>query len=329
MTAAFKAIVAEEAKKPAVLKELAPDDLPEGDVLVDVRYSTLNYKDGLAVAAKSPICKSFPMVCGIDLAGVVAESDNPDFPPGTEVIVNGFGLSEKYWGGYSQRQRLRSEWLLKRPEGFTLKETMAIGTAGYTAMLCVMALERHDVTPDKGPVVVTGAGGGVGSVATAVLAKLGYEVIAVTGRAEIHDYLKGLGAASVMDRAALAGDPKPLGREQWAGAVDSVGSKTLANLLSQTRYGGCVAACGLAGGIDLPVTVFPFILRSVTLAGVDSVMAPMDLRRQAWDRLAQDLPREKLLDIVTEEPLERVPELANDILAGRVRGRIVIRVADR
>ena len=329
MTAAFKAIVAEEAKKPAVLKELTPDDLPEGDVLVDVRYSTLNYKDGLAVAAKSPICKSFPMVCGIDLAGVVAESDNPDFPPGTEVIVNGFGLSEKYWGGYSQRQRLRSEWLLKRPEGFTLKETMAIGTAGYTAMLCVMALERHDVTPDKGPVVVTGAGGGVGSVATAVLAKLGYEVIAVTGRAEIHDYLKGLGAASVMDRAALAGDPKPLGREQWAGAVDSVGSKTLANLLSQTRYGGCVAACGLAGGIDLPVTVFPFILRSVTLAGVDSVMAPMDLRRQAWDRLARDLPREKLLDIVTEEPLERVPELANDILAGRVRGRIVIRVADR
>ncbi len=329
MTAAFKAIVAEEAKKPAVLKELTPDDLPEGDVLVDVRYSTLNYKDGLAVAAKSPICKSFPMVCGIDLAGVVAESDNPDFPPGTEVIVNGFGLSEKYWGGYSQRQRLRSEWLLKRPEGFTLKETMAIGTAGYTAMLCVMALERHDVTPDKGPVVVTGAGGGVGSVATAVLAKLGYEVIAVTGRAEIHDYLKGLGAASVMDRATLAGDPKPLGREQWAGAVDSVGSKTLANLLSQTRYGGCVAACGLAGGIDLPVTVFPFILRSVTLAGVDSVMAPMDLRRQAWDRLARDLPREKLLDIVTEEPLERVPELANDILAGRVRGRIVIRVADR
>ncbi len=329
MTAAFKAIVAEEAKKPAVLKELTLDDLPEGDVLVDVWYSTLNYKDGLAVAAKSPICKSFPMVCGIDLAGVVAESDNPDFPPGTEVIVNGFGLSEKYWGGYSQRQRLRSEWLLKRPEGFTLKETMAIGTAGYTAMLCVMALERHDVTPDKGPVVVTGAGGGVGSVATAVLAKLGYEVIAVTGRAEIHDYLKGLGAASVMDRAELAGDPKPLGREQWAGAVDSVGSKTLANLLSQTRYGGCVAACGLAGGIDLPVTVFPFILRSVTLAGVDSVMAPMDLRRQAWDRLAQDLPREKLLDIVTEEPLERVPELANDILAGRVRGRVVIRVADR
>lgn len=328
MTTAFKAIVAEEAKKPAVLKELTLEDLPEGDVLVDVQYSTLNYKDGLAVAAKSPICKSFPMVCGIDLAGVVAESDNPDFPVGTEVIVNGFGLSEKYWGGYSQRQRLKSEWLLKKPEGFTLKETMAIGTAGYTAMLCVLALERHDVTPDKGPVVVTGAGGGVGSVATAILAKLGYEVVAVTGRAEIHDYLKGLGAASIMDRAELAGDPKPLGREQWAGAVDSVGSKTLANLLSQTRYGGCVAACGLAGGIDLPVTVFPFILRSVTLAGVDSVMAPMPLRKEAWERLARDLPREKLLDIVTEEPLERVPELANEILAGQVRGRIVIRVAD-
>ncbi len=328
MSDTFKAIVAEEAKKPAVLKDLTLNDLPEGDVLVDVRYSTLNYKDGLAVAAKSPICKSYPMVCGIDLAGVVAESDNPDFPVGTEVIVNGFGLSEKYWGGYSQRQRLKSEWLLKKPEGFTLRETMAIGTAGYTAMLCVMALERHDVIPDKGPVVVTGAGGGVGSVATAILARLGYDVIAVTGRAEIHDYLKGLGAASVMDRAELAGEPKPLGRERWAGAVDSVGSKTLANLLSQTRYGGCVAACGLAGGIDLPVTVFPFILRGVTLAGVDSVMAPIPLRKEAWDRLAQDLPREKLLDIVTEEPLERVPELANDILAGQVRGRVVIRVAD-
>lgn len=313
-------------KGPAQRVDLTDADLPEGDVTVDVAYSSLNYKDGLAITGKGRIARSLPMVCGIDLAGTVAESAAPDWKPGDQVVLTGFGLSETHPGGYTTRQRVSSEWLVAKPDGLALAQTMAIGTAGFTAMLSVLALEDAGVRPWSGPVLVTGAGGGVGSVAVAVLAKLGYEVQASTGRAETHDYLRALGAGAIVDRSELTEPGKPLGTERWAGAVDTVGSTTLANVLSQTRRAGAVASCGLAGGPDLPATVMPFILRGVSLLGIDSVMCPMPRRQEAWRRLATDLPL-AMLDSMTEtHGFDEVPELADRILAGRTRGRVVIAV---
>lgn len=321
---AFSAIVANEPG-PATLQELSDEQLPDGDVTVAVRYSSLNYKDGLAVTGKGKIIRSFPMVCGIDLAGTVESSDSPAFQPGDDVVVTGWGLSETAPGGYTQKQRVKSDWLVKRPDALTLQQTMAIGTAGLTAMLCILALEDNGLTPGAaGEVLVTGAGGGVGSVAVAVLSNLGYQVAASTGRKETHDFLRDLGATTIVDRAELATAGKPFDKERWAGAVDTVGSQTLATVLAQTRYGGGVAACGLAGGNDLPTTVLPFILRGVSLLGVDSVMCPTPRRVQAWDRLAADLPTDKLEELTTVEPMTRIAELAEDILAGRTRGRVVI-----
>jgi acrylyl-CoA reductase (NADPH) len=321
---AFSAIVANEPGS-ATLQELTDDQLPDGDVTVAVRYSSLNYKDGLAVTGKGKIIRSFPMVCGIDLAGTVESSDSPSFQPGDDVVVTGWGLSETAPGGYTQRQRLKSDWLVKRPDGLTLEQTMAIGTAGLTAMLCIIALEKNGLTPQAGgEVLVTGAGGGVGSVAVAVLAKLGYQVAASTGRQETHDFLRSLGATTIIDREELATAGRPFDKERWAGAVDTVGSQTLATVLAQTRYGGSVAACGLVGGNDLPTTVLPFILRGVSLLGVDSVMCPTERRVEAWNRLAQDLPTAQLEEMTTVEPMTRVSELAEDILAGQTRGRVVI-----
>lgn len=325
----FNAIVIEEVegKARASVKRLEVKDLPDNDVLVDIAYSTINFKDGLALAGnKSKIARKLPMVGGIDLAGTVAESKNSAFKPGDKVLVNGYGLSEAHWGGYAQKQRVKSEWLVRLPAAFSPQQAMAIGTAGYTAMLCVLALEDHGVKPDGREILVTGAAGGVGSVAIALLAKLGYKVVASTGRPETHDYLKGLGAADCIDRATLAEKGAPLAKERWAGAVDSVGSQTLATVLGQVAYGGAVAACGLAAGADLPATVLPFILRNVALLGVDSVNAPMPKRQRAWDRLARDLDAKKL-DAMTEiVPLARAIELAPKILAGQVKGRIVVDV---
>jgi acrylyl-CoA reductase (NADPH) len=321
---AFPAIVATEPG-PATLQELTDDQLPDGDVTVAVKFSSLNYKDGLAVTGKGKIIRSFPMVCGIDLAGTVESSDSASFTPGDDVIVTGWGLSETAPGGYTQKQRVKSDWLVKRPDALTLQQTMAIGTAGLTAMLCIIALENNGLTPSAdGEVLVTGAGGGVGSVAVAVLAKLGYQVAASTGRTETHDFLRALGATTIIDRAELATAGKPFDKERWAGAVDTVGSQTLATALAQTRYGGGVAACGLVGGNDLPTTVLPFILRGVSLLGVDSVMCPTPRRVEAWDRLARDLPAALLEELTTVEPMTRVADLAEDILAGRTRGRVVI-----
>ena len=321
---AFSAIVVNEPG-PAALQELTDDQLPDGDVTVAVRYSSLNYKDGLAVTGKGKIIRSFPMVCGIDLAGTVESSDSPAFQPGDDIVVTGWGLSETTPGGYTQRQRLKSDWLVKRPDALTLEQTMAIGTAGLTAMLCIIALEKNGLTPAaEGEVLVTGAGGGVGSVAVAVLAKLGYKVAASTGRQETHEFLRGLGATTIIDREELATAGRPFDKERWAGAVDTVGSQTLATVLAQTRYGGSVAACGLVGGNDLPTTVLPFILRGVSLLGVDSVMCPTERRVEAWERLARDLPTAQLEEMTTVEPMTRVFELAEEILAGQTRGRVVI-----
>jgi acrylyl-CoA reductase (NADPH) len=328
MSDSFNAIVAEDVggKTKAALKQLSLKDLPDNDVLVDVAYSTLNYKDGLAVSGRGKIARKLPMVCGIDLAGTVRESRSPDWHPGDKVIVNGWGLSEAHWGGYSQKQRVKSEWLVRLPSAFSLQQAMAIGTAGYTAMLCVMALEQAGVMPGAREVVVTGAAGGVGSVAIAVLAKLGYAVVASTGRAATHDYLRSLGATGFVDRASLAEKGAPLQKERWAGGVDSVGSQTLATVLAQTAYGGSIAACGLAGGADLPGSVLPFILRNVSLFGVDSVMAPRTRREAAWARLARDLPIEKLAAMSTVEPMSNLPALAESILKGETRGRVIIDV---
>ncbi len=293
-----------------------------------VRYSSLNYKDGLAVTGKGRIVRRVPMVCGIDLAGVVEASDSTAWRPGDEVIVTGWGLSETHPGGFTQRQRVRSEWIVPRPDGFSLLQSMAVGTAGLTAMLCVLALEHDGLTPGAdGAVLVTGAAGGVGSIAVAVLARMGCRVAASTGRSETHDYLHRLGAAEIIDRAELAtASGRPLDSERWAAGVDVVGGETLAAVLRQTRYLGSVAACGLAGGTELPTTVLPFILRGVKLLGVDSVSCPTELRRRAWERLARDLPVDVLEAATTVEPLRRVPELAEEILAGRTRGRVVIDV---
>ena len=311
---------------PAQFQELTDEDLPEGDVVVDVAYSSLNYKDGLAVTGKGKIARSFPMVCGIDLAGTVASSTSPLWAPGDEVVLTGWGLSESHPGGYTTRQRVRGEWLVHRPEGLSLAQTMAVGTAGLTAMLCVLALEGAGVEP--GPdadVVVTGAAGGVGSVAVAILARLGYPVTASSGRATQHEFLRSLGASAIIDRAELATPAtRPLSKERWAGAVDTVGSTTLANVISQVRYRGAVAACGLAGGNDLPTTVLPFILRGVRLLGVDSVRSPTPERTEAWRRLGHDLPTDLLDALTTVAPLSEVPDLAEQILAGEIRGRVVV-----
>lgn len=320
----FRAVVADEGS-PAALRELTDADLPEGDVTIAVSRSSLNYKDGLAVTGRGRIARSFPMVCGIDLAGVVESSDSPAFTAGDEVLVTGWGLSETHPGGFTEKQRVRAEWVVPRPEGLTLEQTMAIGTAGLTAMLCILDLEQAGVTPEsEGEVLVTGAGGGVGSVAVAVLATLGYRVAASTGRTDTHDYLRRLGAASILDRSDLETPGRPLDTPRWAGAVDTVGSGTLATVLAQTHYRGAVAACGLAGGTDLPTTVLPFILRGVCLLGVDSVLCPSPVRNEAWRRLALDLPQGLLDEMTTVEPLGRVPELAEQILAGQTRGRVVI-----
>lgn len=322
----FDAIVIDktEAGQTVRLVPIAEDQLPEGDVLVDVAWSTLNYKDALAMTGASPVVRSFPMVPGVDFSGVVAESSNPAFKPGDRVVLNGWGVGEKHWGGLAGKARVRGDWLVPLPEGISLRQAMAIGTAGYTAMLCVMALERHGVMPDSGEVVVTGAAGGVGSVAVALLAALGYNVSAVTGRVAEADYLKGLGARTIIDRAELSQPGKPLARERFAGAIDVVGGVVLANVLAATRYRGTVAACGLAGGMDLPTTVAPFILRGVTLAGVDSVMCPTSERIVAWQRLARELDFTRLEAMTAELPLEEVIAIAPSFLEGRVRGRVIV-----
>jgi len=298
--------------------------LPEGDVRAAIAHSTLNYKDGLAITNRSPVVRAWPMVAGIDGAGTVLESSHGDWKPGDRFVHNGWGLGETRWGCLAERASLKGDWLVKLPAAFSTRQAMAIGTAGYTAMLCVLALERHGVRAGDGSVLVTGASGGVGSVAIALLSRLGHRVVASSGKAEQAGYLQQLGAAEIIDRAELAAAGKPLQKERWSAAIDAVGSQTLVNVLAQTRYGGVVAACGLAQGHDLPGTVMPFILRGVTLAGIDSVMAPIAARRIAWERLARDLDP-KALDLMTEEvPLERAIEKAEALMAGRVRGRIVV-----
>lgn len=314
-----------EGKPKAGFEELTLADLPDNDVLVEISHSSLNYKDGLAVSGKGRIARRLPMVAGIDLAGTVVESRAPDWVPGDRVVVNGWGLSETEWGGYSRFQRLKPGQLTRLPAGFTAEEAMAIGTAGYTAALCVLALEDWGVIrPGAGEVLVTGAAGGVGTVAIALLAARGYAVTAATGRPEQHDFLAGLGATGFVDRADLATPGKMLQAERWSGAVDTVGSTTLANVLAQTVYGGAVAACGLAGGADLPASVMPHILRGVALLGVDSVMAPQEKRRRAWEFLDAHLDRAKLASLTTTAPFSDLPELARRIVAGETRGRTVI-----
>lgn len=324
----FKAIVISkdgDAQTVAV-QNLEEEQLPEGDVTVDVAYSTLNYKDGLAITGASPVVRSFPMVPGIDLVGEVTDSANSAYKPGDRIVLNGWGVGEKHWGGLAQKARLRADWLIPLPTAFSPRQAMAIGTAGYTAALCVTALDDAGVTPDAGDVLVTGATGGVGSVAVALLAKAGFKVTAATGKASEADYLETLGAAAVIDRAQLSGKGKPLQKEQWAGVVDTVGSFTLANACAQTRYGGAVAACGLAQGADLPATVMPFILRGVRLLGIDSVMAPRERRLAAWELLARDLDP-ALLEVMSEEvPLGDAIGKASELLEGKVRGRIVVDV---
>jgi acrylyl-CoA reductase (NADPH) len=295
-------------------------------VAVRVEYSTVNYKDGLAVTGKAPVVRRFPMIAGIDFAGTVDSSTNAAWKPGDKVILNGWGCGETHLGAYAEKARVKGDWLVPLPKTMSAREAMAIGTAGYTAMLAVMALERHGVTPSSGPIAVTGAAGGVGSVAIAVLSKRGFTVHAVTGRPQEADYLKGLGATEIVERKELAGPAKPLAKERWGGAIDAVGSTTLANLLSLTRYGGAVAACGLAGGMDLPGSVAPFILRGVCLYGIDSVMCPPDRRREAWKRLETDLDRQKLATMTREIGLSDVFGAASEIVPGAVRGRIVVKI---
>lgn len=309
------------------LAQIDEAQLPEGDVTIDVEYSTLNYKDGLAITGSSPVVRKFPMVPGIDLVGVVSASSHADYKAGDRVVLNGWGVGETHWGGLAQKARLNGDWLIKLPAAFDGRQAMAIGTAGYTAALCVEALVSFGVKPEQGEVLVTGATGGVGSVAVALLAKAGFNVVAATGKASEGDYLKQLGATDIIDRAELAEKGKPLQKERWAGVVDSVGSHTLANACAQTRYGGAVAACGLAQGADLPSTVMPFILRGVSLLGIDSVMAPKAKRAPAWDRLARDLDK-NLLDLIagTEISLGEAIGAAKDLLDGKVRGRIVVNV---
>jgi acrylyl-CoA reductase (NADPH) len=326
--ATFKAIRIDKAEKgqTVALVDFDEKDLMDGDVTVRVEWSTINYKDGLALTGKAPVVRRFPMIPGIDLAGTVESSSHPAWNPGDQVILDGFGLGETHLGAYGQKARVKGDWLVPLPSGMSGREAMAIGTAGYTAMLSIMALEHHGLTPDRGAVVVTGAAGGVGSVAIAVLAKLGYRVIASTGRPQEGAYLRDIGAAEVIERSELAGQPRPLAKERWAGGIDTVGSATLANVLSMTSYGGAVAACGLAGGMDLPTSVAPFILRGVCLLGIDSVMCALERRREAWNRLASDLDRGKLTTMTSEVGLGQALDFGSAILDGRVRGRIVVKI---
>ena len=322
----FKAVLLENADGFKASVGLADEaQLPEGDVTVSVAYSTLNFKDGLAITNKSPVVRNWPMVAGIDGAGTVLASSHANWKAGDKFVHNGWGVGETRWGCMAEKARLKGDWLVKLPAAFTARQAMAIGTAGYTAMLCVLALEDHGVKPGAGEVLVTGATGGVGSVAIALLGKLGYTVVAATGKMSEEAYLKSLGAASIIDRATLSAPGKPFQKERWAGVVDAVGSHTLANALAQTRYGGVVAACGLAQGMDLPTSVMPFILRGVTLAGVDSVMAPLPKRQRAWDRLAKDLDLALLETMIEEVPLEAAIAKAQQLMDGKVRGRVVVK----
>jgi len=326
--ATFKAIVIDKtaAGQSVALKDFDEKDLMEGDVTLRPEWSTVNYKDGLALTGKAPVVRRFPMIAGVDLAGTVEASSHPDWKVGDQVILNGWGLGETHLGAYAGKARVKGDWLVRRPAGITARDAMAIGTAGYTAMLAVMALEQHGVTPARGAVLVTGAAGGVGSVAVALLSRLGFTVAASTGRPAEADYLKRLGASEIIDRGELAGTPRPLARERFAAAIDVVGSTTLANVLSMIRYGGAVAACGLAGGMDLPTTVAPFILRGVSLLGIDSVMRPRADRARAWERLAADLDRAKLAEMTSEIGLAEVIAAGQEIVAGAVRGRIVVKI---
>jgi acrylyl-CoA reductase (NADPH) len=324
----FKAIVVNKAEtgQTVGLTDFDDKDLMEGDVTVRIEWSTLNYKDGLAVTGKAPVVRRFPMIAGIDFAGTVESSSHQNWKPGDKVILNGWGLGETHLGAYAQKARVKGDWLVRLPAAMSARDAMAIGTAGYTAMLAIMALERAGISATRGPIVVTGAAGGVGSVAIAVLAKLGYSVVASTGRPKEAAYLKGLGAAEVIPRGELTGAVRPLGKERWAGGIDSVGSTTLANVLSMTRYAGAVAACGLAGGMDLPTNVAPFILRAISLIGIDSVMSPIMKREEAWRRLEADLDRGKIAAMTTEIGLAEVIDAGARILAGGVRGRIVVKI---
>lgn len=326
----FRGILIEkdEGGQRAGIADLDEAQLPEGDVTLRVGWSTLNYKDALAITGKGPVVRRFPMVPGIDLAGVVEASDHPDWRPGDLAVLNGWGVGEGHWGGLAGKARLRGDWLVPLQAPFSPRDAMAIGTAGYTAMLCVLALERHGLAPEAGEVLVTGAAGGVGSVAVALLARLGFRVVAMTGRPEEGDYLRGLGAAEIIGRDGYTEAGRPLARERWAGAVDVVGGHVLANVLAATRYGGTVAACGLAGGMDLPASVAPFILRGVTLAGVDSVMCPRPLRLEAWRRLARDLDPGLLAGLTRQIALEDCIDTAGQIIAGQVRGRVVVPLDD-
>ena len=324
----FKAVAIEKTDggTKAALTDFDEANLMDGDVTVRVEYSTLNYKDGLAITGKAPVVRRFPMIAGIDFAGTVESSTHPAWKPGDKVVLNGWGCGETHLGAYAEKARVKGDWLVPLPKSMSAREAMAIGTAGFTALLAVTALERHGLSPARGPIAVTGAAGGVGSVAIALLAKLGFAVHAVTGRPQEADFLKGLGASEIVERKELAGPVRPLAKERWAGGIDAVGSTTLANLLSMIRYGGAVAACGLAGGMDLPTSVAPFILRGVCLHGIDSVMCPLDRRREAWKRLESDLDRQKLAMITREIGLADVFGVAPDILAGQVRGRIVVKI---
>ena len=324
----FKAIVIDKAETGQAVRliDFDENDLMDDDVTVRVEWSTVNYKDGLAITGKAPVVRRYPMIVGVDFAGTVESSTHPKWKPGDQVILNGWGLGETHLGAYAEKARVKGDWLVQRPAGITARDAMAIGTAGYTAMLAVMALERAGIDPSRGPVIVTGAAGGVGSVAVALLAKLGYAVAASTGRPEEAEYLKGLGASEIIDRNELTGPPRPLAKERWAGGIDAVGSTTLANVLSMTRYGGAVAACGLAGGMDLPTTVAPFILRGVSLIGIDSVMCPLPHREAAWRRLEADLDREKIAAMANEIGLADVIAAGRLIVEGKVRGRIVVKI---
>lgn len=326
MSETFRALMVQKGDKAPIIEfnDLTENDLMEGDVTVAVSHSTVNYKDGLALTGAAPVVRQWPLVPGIDFVGTVTKSDNADFAPGDQVVLNGWGVGEAHFGGYAERARVKGDWLVPLPDGITPAHAMAIGTAGYTAMLCVLALEKAGVTPDKGDILVTGAAGGVGSVAIALLAKLGYRVVASTGRASEEAYLKSLGAAEIIDRNELSSPGRPLGKERWAAAVDAVGSHTLANVLSQIKYDGVVAACGLAQGPDLPASVMPFILRGVTLKGVDSVMLPKERRIEAWNRLAKDLDFAKLDAMIVNASLDEVPALGQSIIEGKVRGRVVV-----
>ena len=327
MTGTFKAILVsrDETKKQSVaVTRLSEDDLMEGDVTVTIDATTVNYKDGLAVTGLAPVVRRFPLIPGIDFAGTVRDSAHPDWRPGDKVILNGWGTGETHHGAFAEISRVKGDWLVPLPEGMSARDAMAVGTAGYTAMLAVMALERHGIDRDRGPVVVTGAAGGVGSVAIAILSRLGYHVIASTGRVSESDYLIDLGATEIIPREELSGPAKPLAKERWAGGIDAVGSHTLANVLSMTSYGGAVAACGLAGGMDLPTSVAPFILRGVSLLGIDSVMAPKALRLEAWRRIATELDHQKLARLSTTIGFDDILQAGRDIVEGKIRGRVVV-----